>query len=115
MCPFCDNCEPQLTSNQHAFAIWDATPVSPGHALIISRSHVPTIFDLTPAEYAACFELLRDVREFLSKEHATASFHVVVNCGPDANQRVGHAHIHLVPRYKGENLALTPHVWSSIR
>jgi hypothetical protein len=56
-CPFCHNLEPQLASNHHAFSILDSQPVSPGHSLVICRNHAPTIFDLPPVEYAACFEL----------------------------------------------------------
>ena len=54
-CPFCHNLEPQLASSQHAFSILDSRPVSSGHFLVISRNHAPTIFDLPPVEYAACF------------------------------------------------------------
>jgi diadenosine tetraphosphate (Ap4A) HIT family hydrolase len=52
-CRFCHNLEPQLASNRDAFSILDSRPVSPGHSLVISRNHAPTIFDLPPAEYAA--------------------------------------------------------------
>jgi len=113
-CPFCENKEPRLASNDHAFAILDRSPISAGHTLIISRSHVPTIFDLPSSEYAACFELMREAKELLSREHGAESFHVVVNCGPGADQTVSHAHIHLVPRYPGKPLR-SAHPWSSIR
>lgn len=114
-CPFCKNKEPRLASNDFAFAILDRSPISTGHALIVSRSHVPTIFDLSSSEYAACFELMHEVKELLSREHGAESFHVVVNSGPDADQTVSHAHIHLVPRYPGKPLLSPPHPWSSIR
>ncbi|MCP3917197.1 MAG: HIT domain-containing protein [bacterium] len=34
-------------------AIWDAFPVTPGHALLITRRHVPTWFEATREEQAA--------------------------------------------------------------
>jgi histidine triad (HIT) family protein len=80
-CAFCDNLEPQLASNPHAFSILDSRPVSPGHSLVISRSHSPTIFDLPQVEYAACFELVRELRKLLVQKWNTKGLSVVVNCG----------------------------------
>ena len=78
-CPFCHNLEPQLASNHHAFSILDSRPVSPGHSLVISRNHAPTVFDLPPLEYAACFELVRELRELLVQKWKTKSLSVVMN------------------------------------
>lgn len=114
-CPFCHNDEPRVASNQSAFAIPDRRPVSPGHCLVISNSHVPTIFDLAPEEYAACFALLRKLRDLLAEERNAESFNVVVNCGAEANQTVRHAHIHLVPRYPNVPLPSAVDAWSGVR
>ena len=110
-CPFCHNLEPQLASNHHAFSILD----SPGHSLVISRNHAPTIFDLPPVEYAACFELVRELRELLAQKWKTKSLSVVMNCGTEANQAIQHAHIHLVPRRRDVPLPPAANVWSSLK
>jgi diadenosine tetraphosphate (Ap4A) HIT family hydrolase len=114
-CPFCHNLEPQLASNRDAFSILDSRPVSPGHSLVISRNHAPTIFDLLPVEYAACFELVRELRELLVQKWKTNSFSVVVNCGAEANPTIKHAHIHLVPRHRDVPLPPPADVWSSLK
>ena len=114
-CPFCDNLEPQLASNPHAFSILDSRPVSRGHSLVISRNHAATIFELPPVEYAACFELVRELRELLVQKWKTNSFSVVVNCGAEANQTVKHAHIHLLPRHRDVPLSPEADVWSSLK
>jgi diadenosine tetraphosphate (Ap4A) HIT family hydrolase len=114
-CPFCGNREARLASNRYAFAILDRGPLAPGHSLVISRRHVPTVFDLRFAENRACFELVRKLRERLEKEKEAKSFPIVVNCGSEANQTVCHAHIHLVPRYSGMPLSRATVDWSSIR
>lgn len=114
-CPFCHNLEPQLTSNHGAFSISDSGSFSPGHSRVISRNHAPTIFDLPPAEYAACFELVRELRELLVQKSKTKSVSVVVNCGAEANQTIQHAHIHLVPRHRDVTLPPAADVWSSLK
>jgi diadenosine tetraphosphate (Ap4A) HIT family hydrolase len=55
-CPLCSAAEGRelLSANIHAAAIWDAFPVSPGHALIDSRRHVADRFGLSAEEQAAC-------------------------------------------------------------
>ncbi len=98
-CPFCDIAEPVLVRNQHALAISDKNPISPGHSLIVPTVHVQSIFALPLERYQGCFELLRTLKERLEESHSPAGFNVVVNGGKAAGQTVDHAHIHLVPRY----------------
>jgi diadenosine tetraphosphate (Ap4A) HIT family hydrolase len=101
-CQFCNNQETVLVCNDHAFAISDKNPISPGHSLIVSRRHVATIFDLDADEYAGCFALLRDLKDVVLQAWNPQSFNIVVNCGREAGQTVFHAHVHLVPRYRAE-------------
>jgi diadenosine tetraphosphate (Ap4A) HIT family hydrolase len=98
-CPFCDILEPVLIRNQHALAIADKNPISPGHSLIVPTVHTESILALSLEHYRACFELLRSLKESLEASHSPAGFNVVVNSGKAAGQTVDHAHIHLVPRY----------------
>jgi histidine triad (HIT) family protein len=42
--------------------VFDTHPVNPGHALIIPRRHVMSIFDLTGMEQADYFEAIRGVK-----------------------------------------------------
>jgi len=70
--------------------------------LIIPRRHAVTIWDLSDEEYGACFDLVRKSREILELRHGADGFNVGVNCGVFAGQSVMHAHIHLIPRYRGD-------------
>ena len=47
--------------------------------------------------------LLRILRTRIQREDATVTgFNVGMNCGEDAGQTVMHAHIHLIPRRRGD-------------
>ncbi|MDA9655802.1 HIT family protein [Alphaproteobacteria bacterium] len=92
----------KIAENDLAFAIYDGFPVSIGHTLIIPKREVPDIFDLSDKEYQSCFDLLRNVRKFLEKEFNPDGFNVGINSGEVAGQTIFHAHIHLIPRYKGD-------------
>ena len=85
-----------------AQAVYDTYPVSPGHVLVIPRRHALTIWDLSDEEYASCFALVRQARAIIEARHGTDAFNVGVNCGVLAGQSVMHAHIHLIPRYRGD-------------
>jgi diadenosine tetraphosphate (Ap4A) HIT family hydrolase len=102
-CPFC-RMPPEriLASNDHAFAVADAFPVSPGHTLVISRRHVADFFELTDEEVAAVHSLLRQSRQQLERENRPNGINVGINVGTAAGQTVMHAHIHLIPRYRGD-------------
>lgn len=101
-CIFCQLDRPRIAHNNLAFAIADGFPVSLGHALVIPNRHVAHIFDLLEEEYLACFALLRTVKASLETQHHPDGFTVGINCGVAAGQSVMHAHIHVIPRYKGD-------------
>ena len=74
-----------------------------GHSLVIPRRHVADYFDLYESERKAIDRLLRRRRETLMKTDETIlGFNVGVNAGAIAGQTVMHAHIHLIPRRKGD-------------
>lgn len=102
-CPFCDQASIQIVSESvHALAFRDRYPISPGHTLVIPRRHVPTIFDLSREEESDVWELVRTVGGDLETELEPDGFNVGHNAGAAAGQTVGHAHIHVIPRYQGD-------------
>ena len=82
--------------------IWDAFPVSEGHALVITRRHVATWFDATEEEQAAILAGVRIAREEISKRHVPDGFNIGVNVDAAAGQTVFHLHVHVIPRYWGD-------------
>jgi len=101
-CIFCDPKREILARNESAIAVFDTFPVSPGHALVLPLRHVATIWDLSSAEYDDCFRLVRAVQPILAARFSPDGFNVGANCGEAAGQSVWHAHIHVIPRYKGD-------------
>ena len=101
----CIFCKPQreiLARNDSAIAVPDTYPVSPGHALVLPLRHVVTIWDLGSAEYDDCFRLVRALQPILAARYSPDGFNVGANCGEAAGQSVWHAHIHVIPRYRGD-------------
>lgn len=102
-CPFCAlPPERIIDANELALVIRDGFPVSKGHTLIIPKRHVGSWFDTSADERAALFALLDQAKLILDHEFKPDSFNIGINDGAAAGQTVPHLHIHLIPRYKGD-------------
>ncbi len=91
-----------LLETEHALAFLDAFPVSPGHTLVIPRKVTTCLFDLNAAEQTAVWETVGRVRLLLQNRFHPDAFNIGLNDGPAAGQTIPHAHIHLIPRYRGD-------------
>jgi len=102
-CPFCvlDNSR-IISSNTQSVAIYDGYPVSPGHCLIIPKRHIASFFEATKDEHLAILNLLGEMQQILTKERNPDGFNIGINVGASAGQTVMHLHIHLIPRYAGD-------------
>ncbi len=102
-CPFC-TLPPEriIDSNDLALVIRDGYPVSPGHTLVIPKRHIGSWFEITPEEQSAMLVLLGKAKALLEEEFKPDGYNIGINDGPTAGQTVPHLHMHLIPRYKGD-------------
>jgi diadenosine tetraphosphate (Ap4A) HIT family hydrolase len=102
-CPFCLPDDSKIILfNDHAMAIYDGFPVSPGHCLIIPKRHIASFFEATREEQSALLDLLAEMQDILMKERNPDGFNIGINDGTAAGQTVMHLHVHLIPRYAGD-------------
>ena len=102
-CPFCE-VRPEQVVAESSFgrALRDGYPVSRGHTLVVPREHVPSLWNLPDDMQADLWTLTARVRAALQAEFEPVAFNIGVNDGEAAGQTVGHAHIHVIPRYAGD-------------
>jgi diadenosine tetraphosphate (Ap4A) HIT family hydrolase len=91
-----------VAGNALAFAILDGFPVSPGHTLVIPRRVVATWSQASAEERAALMALVDEVMRRLTESHHPDGFNVGFNEGTAAGQTVPHLHVHIIPRYLGD-------------
>ena len=101
-CIFCQHDSSILAQTKLSFACLDSFPVSNGHALVIPKRHVASIWEMTTEEYMDAFDLVRQVKDVIQKRFEPQGINIGVNCGEAAGQSVFHAHIHIIPRYTGD-------------
>lgn len=104
-CPFCNLAPARIAaSNPYGVVVRDGYPVSPGHTLIIPRRHIGSFFELEQEERDALLMLLDNAKTRLDDDLHPAGYNVGINDGPAAGQTIPHLHIHLIPRYSGDQL-----------
>jgi diadenosine tetraphosphate (Ap4A) HIT family hydrolase/HKD family nuclease len=102
-CPFC-NVAPDRVFHDgpRVIGLWDAYPVSPGHALLVTKRHVASWFDATRDEHADLVEAIDIAKVAIAETHAPDGFNIGINIGEAAGQTVLHLHVHVIPRYRGD-------------
>lgn len=99
-CPFCEY--DSIIEGSLTYVRYDKFPVSKGHCLIITKRHVETWFDMNQDEQAEAFALIDKVKQVLDEKYSPDGYNIGMNCGETAGQTILHAHIHVIPRYRGD-------------
>lgn len=106
-CVFCEitngtNSVDVLCESETSIAFEDKYPISIGHSLLVPKFHEPNFFMLDDSIQADLWSLLIEAQEILTEKYNPDGFNIGVNINKEAGQTVNHAHIHLIPRYKGD-------------
>ena len=103
ICPFCSPpVERIFYVDELVIGLWDAYPVSPGHALLVPRRHVVSWFDATREEQSALLAAIEKAKAAIESNRAPHGYNIGVNDGSAAGQTIFHLHVHLIPRYAGD-------------
>ena len=84
-----------LYQDGEVIAFRDVNPQAPVHILIIPKSHIPSLTQLTDSTIIAH---MVDVANQLAKEEGIfeSGYRLVINCGREGGQLVPHLHMHLL-------------------
>lgn len=91
-----------IIENNLAFAFPTNIPIVVGHVLICPKRQVSKIEDLNDDELQAIFDLQKKMKMAMMRIFAAEGFNYAWNEGPVAGQSVGHFHLHMLPRKKGD-------------
>lgn len=103
LCAFCALPAARVVGqNEHAIWIRDGFPLSLGHSLVIPKRHVGSFFEVSREERSALLDMLNLAKAAAVAEFQPDAFNIGINDGAAAGQTVPHLHIHLIPRYAGD-------------
>ena len=98
-----------LYEDENFRVILDLGPASKGHALILPKSHAANIYELSDEMAAKAMILAKKMATVMTAALKCDGFNIVQNNGECAGQTVFHFHMHLIPRYKGDQVGITWH------
>ena len=94
----------KLYENNNLSAVLDINPANPGHALIIPKIHAKNSYKID----SKIFEIANLISRKM-KEKLDADSNIFIANGENAGQKIEHAVVHVIPRYKNDKIGLT---WS---
>jgi diadenosine tetraphosphate (Ap4A) HIT family hydrolase len=102
-CLFCDSGASRILCESPGWYVrHDNYPATPGHVEVVPKRHIVSLLDLSDTEIAEAWELLCRARALLLAEYDPDGWNVGINDGRAAGRTVHHLHIHLIPRYAGD-------------
>lgn len=85
-------------------AFFPSEPATPGHTLVIPREHVPDVWSLNPDLGADLMSAVVRVGRAIRSAVTPAGMNLISSSGVAAEQTVFHLHLHVVPRYEGDDI-----------
>jgi histidine triad (HIT) family protein len=110
-CEFCqiaagDRSAHVLHEDERTIAFLDENPAVTGHSLVVPKTHEDDVVLIDESASAAVFETVRTVARALKTTLEPTGFSVFHTSGPLVGT-VDHAHVHLVPRFADDEVALS--------
>ena len=108
-CTFCDIIRGQapvsmVYADEQSIAFMDIQPVLTGHLLVIPRIHVANLADLDPDMGAHLFRVGMKLAAALRRSALQCKgINFFLADGEAAGQDVFHVHLHILPRFQGDN------------
>jgi histidine triad (HIT) family protein len=79
-------------------------PNNPGHALVIPNQHFENIYDLSVELGGKIYRVAQQIALAMKTIYSCDGVSTRQHNEPDGNQDVWHYHLHVFPRYAGDNL-----------
>lgn len=112
-CIFCKIIDGSIPSRKiyedsSVISFLDINPAARGHSLVVPKQHAKLIMDLDDEWVSKVFISVKKVSGMIKDKLGCDGFNILVNQERNAGQLVDHFHVHVIPRYSGDSLAL-PH------
>lgn len=108
-CIFCKIINNEIPSykvyeDEEVYAFLDISQATPGHTLLIPKTHVPDIFSYDDVLAEKLFSRLPKIARALEAAFPEMEGLNIINNNKEiAYQTVFHSHVHLIPRYSKED------------
>ena len=110
-CIFCKLANGEIPTNtlyedELVRVIFDLGPATKGHVLVIPKAHFDDVFSMDEATAAHVFTVAARVAKAMHDELGCDGMNILQNNGEIAGQTVFHFHMHIIPRYKNDEVVI---------
>lgn len=111
-CDFCDIVGERAAASfvyedDVVVAFMDIQPVNPGHLLVVPRDHATHLAGLDPGVGGHMFRVgMRLAAALRRSDLRCEGVNLYLADGGAAGQEVGHVHLHVLPRFRGDGFGL---------
>lgn len=101
-CIFCKIIKKEIPSDivyedDEIIGFKDINPAAPIHILVIPKKHIPSLAHLQKEDENLIGKIYSVINKIAEEQGVKEKgFRVIVNCGKDGGQEVGHLHFHLL-------------------
>ena len=101
-CLFCRIIKGEIPSSkvyedEDVLAFKDINTAAPIHVLVIHKKHIPSLAEMEDGDEKIISKIYKIINEIAEKQGFKQNgYRVIVNCGKDGGQEVGHLHFHLL-------------------
>ena len=94
----------KIYEDAETYAFLDIAPASPGHTLVICKSEVADLYELSDADLIATARTTQRVARAMREKLSADGVNIVQSNGTAAGQEVFHYHVHLIPRWHNDGV-----------
>lgn len=97
----------KVFEDENMIAFMDYKPITKGHILIAPKKHVELLTELDDGLAAEMIVVAKRLGKALKKSRLNChAVNYIMSDGAEAGQRIFHAHMHVIPRYRGDGFGL---------
>tara|TARA_Y100000034_G_scaffold118370_1_gene158949 strand:- start:20 stop:430 length:411 start_codon:yes stop_codon:yes gene_type:complete len=96
----------KVYENSNVISFLDIMPANKGHCLVVPKKHYENLLDISDEDLKNLILAAKKITKALSLSIGNGSYNIIMNNGKEAGQLVDHAHIHIIPRFKGDRLRI---------
>ncbi|MGD9817583.1 MAG: HIT family protein [Desulfomonilaceae bacterium] len=97
----------KVYEDDRLLAFMDINPLNTGHTLVIPKEHFENIFEIPAEDYGSLSSVASKIASAIKKALNPDGINIMQLNGKAANQVVPHLHMHITPRWHGDNLTIS--------
>lgn len=92
----------KVYEDESTFAFLDANPINPGHTLVVPKKAYKNMYEIPEGEFGQLVQVVHRLAPQIKEAVSADGINIGINNDPAAGQEVMHLHVHIMPRFQGD-------------